>query len=151
MVIGLDKNNRLLMKKLLYALLAVSLIFLACEQEDEGTINNSSPIIGAWTINSFILESDTNTTIFPSSEPISGFYGGPTSMEFISGGILYQTIEGSIDTNEWVIIGDSIYINGDVPVSYMQEVSDTNLILVAAITPSFHFGWHTLTLNGTRD
>ena len=56
---------------------------------------------------------------------------------------------GEIDTNEWVIIGDSLYINGIVPVSYMQEVSDTNLILVAAFTSNLD--WHTLTLNGTRD
>ena len=134
------------MKKLFYTILAVSVIFSACKkEEDEGTI-----IIGAWTINSFILESDTNTTILPSSDPLVGTMSGPTAMEFISGGILYQTIEGSIDTNEWVIIGDSLYIiNGIVPVSYMQEVSDTNLILVAAFTSNLD--WHTLTLNGTRD
>ena len=139
------------MKKLLLILLLVSIIFSACKKEDKGSIYRSPPIIGAWTINSFILESDTNTTILPSSEPQAGLFGGPTAMEFISSGILYQTIEGSIDTNEWVIIGDSLYINGIVPVSYMQEVSDTNLILVAAITPSELFGWHTVTLNGNRD
>ena len=139
------------MKKVLYAFLAVSLILLACEKEDGGLINNSYPIIGAWTINSFILESDTNTTILPSSEPQAGLFGGPTAMEFISSGILYQTIEGSIDTNEWVIIGDSLYINGIVPVSYMQEVSDTNLILVGAITSTGFIDWHTVTFNGTRD
>ena len=138
------------MKKLLLILLCLPILFSTCKKEDEGTIyRSSSPIIGAWTINSFILESDTNTTIVPSSEPGVGLFGGPTDMEFISSGILYQTIEGSIDTNKWVIIGDSLYINGIVPVSYMQEVSDTNLILVAAITSNL--GWHTLTLNGTRD
>jgi hypothetical protein len=139
------------MKKLLLILLLVSIIFSACKKEDEGTIYRSPPIIGAWTINSFILESDTNTTILLSSDPLVGLQGGPTAMEFISSGILYQTIGGSIDTNEWVIIGDSLYINGTLPVSYMQEVSDTNLILVAAITPGLLIDWHTVTFNGTRD
>ena len=142
------------MKKLLLMLLCLTLLFSTCKKEDEGTIYRGSPIIGAWTINSFILESDTNTTsILLSSEPQAGLFGVVKAMEFISSGILYQTFEGRIDTNEWVIIGDSIYIYSgeDLPESYMQEVSDTNLILVAAITPSELFGWHTLTLNGTRD
>ena len=139
------------MKKLLLILLLVSIIFSACKKEDEGTIYRSPPIIGAWTINSFILESDTNTTILLSSDPLVGLNGGPTAMEFISSGILYQTIGGSIDTNEWVIIGDSLYINGTLPVSYMQEVSDTNLILVGAITSAGLIDWHTVTFNGTRD
>ena len=139
------------MKKLLLILSLVSIIFSARKKEDEGTIYRSPPIIGAWTINSFILESDTNTTILLSSDPLVGLNGGPTAMEFISSGILYQTIGGSIDTNEWVIIGDSLYINGTLPVSYMQEVSDTNLILVGAITSAGLIDWHTVTFNGTRD
>ena len=56
------------MKKLLYTLLIGLLIFSACKKEDEeptnsgnnNTGNSTATIIGSWTINTVVFESDTN-------------------------------------------------------------------------------------------
>ena len=60
------------MKKLIYTLFAVSVIFTACKKEDEepansGNNNNyNTSIIGAWTINTLILESNISSdTLLP--------------------------------------------------------------------------------------
>ena len=135
------------MKKLLYTLLAVSLIFSACKEEDEEPISNNSPsIIGAWTINTVILESDTTSSTF-SPENISF----PSSLEFVAGGILYETFSGELHTNEWVIIADSLYV-GDGGEDFIgkHQVTNTNLTLVGPFDENM-FGFTTATINGTRD
>ena len=135
------------MKKLLYTFLAVSIIFSACKKEDEEPTNNSSPsIIGAWTINTVLLESDTSSSIF-SPEDI----GIPSSLEFVSGGILYESSSGELDTNEWVIISDSLYIGDDgEDLIAKHQVTNTNLTLVGPFDENM-FGFTTITINGTRD
>ena len=135
------------MKKLLYTFLAVSIIFSACKKEDEEPTSNSSPsIIGAWTINTVILESDTSSSTF-SAEDISF----PSSLEFVAGGILYETISDELDTNEWVIIADSLYV-GDGGEDFIgkYQVTNTNLTLVGPFDENM-LGFTTATLNGTRD
>ena len=135
------------MKKLLYTFLAVSIIFSACKKEDEEPTSNNSPsIIGAWTINTVILESDTSATTFSPDE-----ISFPSSLEFVSGGILYETFSNELDTNEWVIIADSLYIGDegeDLIAKY--EVNHTNLTLVAPFDENM-LGWSTITVNGIRD
>ena len=135
------------MKKLFYTLLAVLIIFSACNKEDEEPTSNNSPsIIGAWTINTVVLESDASSSIL-SPEDISF----PSSLEFVSGGILYETFSNELDTNEWVIISDSLYIGDegeDLIAKY--EVTHTNLTLVAPFDENM-LGWSTITVNGIRD
>ena len=138
------------MKKLLYTLLAVSIIFTACKKEDEEPTNpgnNNTSIIGAWTINTLILESNISSdTLLP--EDI-GFF---SNLNFITNGILYETYtNGEIDTNEWVIIADSLYIgeDGEDFVAHHQ-VTNTNLILSGLVDENM-FGADILIVNGTRD
>ena len=144
------------MKKLLYTLLAVSLIFSACKKEDEeptntgnnnNTGNTTATIIGAWTINTLILESNMSSeTLAP--EDI-GFF---SNLNFAANGILYEThANGEIDTNDWVIIADSLYIGEDgEDFVAKHEVTNTNLTLRGPIDESA-FGADILIINGTRD
>ena len=136
------------MKKLLYTFLAASIIFSACKKEDEEPTNNSSPsIIGAWTINTINLESDTSSYTF-SPEDI-GFLSG---VEFTTGGIVYEEYaNGSLDTNEWVIIADSLYIGeGGEDFVAKHQVTNTNLTLRGPIDENMWFAT-TMTINATRD
>ena len=144
------------MKKLLYTLFAVSVIFSACKKEDEEptnagnnnniTGNTTATIIGAWTINTVTFESNTSSSTF-SPEEISF----PSSLEFVAGGILYETISNELDTNEWVIIADSLYV-GDEGEDFIGKylVTNTNLTLVGPMEENMS-GFTTATLNGTRD
>ena len=144
------------MKKLLYTLLAVSLIFSACKKEDEeptntgnnnnNTGNTTATIIGAWTINTVVFESDTSSSIYSPDE-----ISFPSALDFVSGGILYETFSNELDTNEWVIIADSLYIgDGGEDIIAKHQVTNTNLTLVAPFDENM-FGFTTITINGTRD
>jgi hypothetical protein len=141
------------MQKLIYTLFAVSVIFTACKKEDEepansGNNNNyNTSIIGAWTINTLILESNISIdTLLP--EDI-GFF---SNLNFSANGILYETYtNGEIDTNEWVIIADSLYIGEDGEDFVAQhQVTNTNLILSGLVDENM-FGADILIVNGTRD
>jgi hypothetical protein len=141
------------MQKLIYTLFAVSVIFTACKKEDEepansGNNNNyNTSIIGAWTINTLILESNISSdTLLP--EDI-GFF---SNLNFSANGILYETYtNGEIDTNEWVIIADSLYIGEDGEDFVAQhQVTNTNLILSGLVDENM-FGADILIVNGTRD
>ena len=142
------------MKKLLYTLLAVSVIFSACKKEDEeatntgnnNTGNTTATIIGAWTINTVVLESDTSSSIYSPDE-----IGFPSALDFVSGGILYETFSNELDTNEWVIIADSLYIgDGGEDGIFKHQVTNTNLTLVGPLEENM-LGFTTMTINGTRD
>ena len=138
------------MKKLLYTFLAVSIIFAACKKEEE---NNNPPtslasIIGSWTINTINLESDTSSYTF-SPEDIDFLSG----VEFTTGGIVYEEYaNGSPDTNEWVIIADSLYIGeGGEDFVAKHQVTNTNLTLRGPIDDDNMWGADILIINGTRD
>ena len=135
------------MKKALLILLCFPLLFTTCKKEDEEPIsNNSHLIIGAWTINTVVLKSDTSSSIF-SPQDISF----PSSLDFVSGGILYETFSNELDTNEWVIISDSLYLGDDgEDLIANHQVNNTNLTLVAPFDENM-LGWTTITINGTRD
>ena len=137
------------MKKLLYTLLAVSFIFSACKKEDEeptNTGNTTATIIGAWTINTIVFESDTTSSIYSPDE-----ISFPSALDFVSGGILYETFSNELDTNEWVIIADSLYIgDGGEDIIAKHQVTNTNLTLVAPFDENM-LGFTTFTINGTRD
>jgi len=146
------------MKKLLYTLLAVSIIFSACKKEDEvtptntnNTGNTTATIIGAWTINTLISESNIGSdTILPEDTGVFSF------LNFTTNGILYEIYNnnGEIDTNEWAIIADSLYIyrEGDYG-AFKHQVTNTNLILRG---PYYCFNDYLgsdciLEVHGTRD
>ena len=137
------------MKKILNTLLAVSIIFSACKKEDEeptNSGNNNTSIIGAWTINTVALESDTSSSIYSPDE-----IGFPSALDFVSGGILYETFSNELDTNEWVIIADSLYIgDGGEDIIAKHQVTNTNLTLVGPMDENMS-GFTTITINGTRD
>jgi len=143
------------MKKLLYTLLAVSIIFSACKKEDEeptnsgnnNTGNTTATIIGAWTINTLILESNISSDTL-SPEDIDFI----SNLNFTTNGILYETYtNGEIDTNEWVIITDSLYIGEDgEDFVAKHQVTHTNLTLRGPMDENM-FGADVLIMNGTRD
>ncbi len=134
------------LKKLLYTFLAVSIIFASCKKEEEPTNNSSPSIIGSWTLNTVILESDTSSSTFHPTD-----ISFPTSIEFIAGGILYENFSGNLDTNEWVIIADSLYIgDGGEDIIAKHQVTNTNLTLVGPMDENMS-GFTTFTINGTRD
>ena len=135
------------MKRLLLILLCLPLLFTTCKKEDEEPTNNSSPsIIGAWTINTLILESNTSSeTLFPED------IGFATTLDFRTGGILYEHRSNGIDTNEWAILGDSLYIGEDGEhFRSKHEVTNTNLTLRGPIDENMWFAT-TMTINATRD
>ena len=129
------------------AAIAVSIVFAACKKEYEEPINNSSPlIIGVWTINTLIIESDTSSeTLFPED------IGFATSLDFITGGILYEYISNDIDTNEWVIIADSLYIGEDgEDFIGKHHVTATHLTLTGPLEENMS-GKNTMIINGIRN
>ena len=136
------------MKKILYLSLCLPLMFSSCKKEEKETNNNnSSSIIGYWTVNTINLESETGwNTFYP--EDIEFL----TGLDFITGGILYEYRDGDLDTNEWVIIGDSLYIgeDGEDFIS-KHEVTNTNLTLKGPIDDDNMWGANTLTINATRN
>ena len=139
------------MKKLLYTFLAVSIIFAACKKEEENNNPPTSPasIIGSWTINTINLESDTSSyTLSPADgEFLSG-------IEFTTGGVLYEEYtNGTLDTNEWFIIADSLYIGEDgEDFVAKHQVTNTNLTLIGPIeqSPPFAPFANTMRINATR-
>ena len=141
------------MKKLLLILLCLPLLFSTCKKDDEvtptntnNTGNNTELIIGAWTINTVVLESDTSSSIYSPDE-----ISFPSALDFVSGGILYETFSNELDTNEWVIIADSLYIgDGGEDLIAKHQVTNTNLTLVGPLEENM-LGFTTLTINGTRD
>jgi hypothetical protein len=51
------------MKKVLYTLLAVSIIFAACKKEDDEVVAATVSIVGTWTPNSSLLEQSETVTV----------------------------------------------------------------------------------------
>ena len=114
------------MKKLLYTLLAVTIIFSACEEEDAAPTNtnnnNSSSIEGLWTIN-YMAEVHNGQTY-----PYTANNFDYLTMEFNNNG------SGFFDNLNisWTIDSDSIYIffvqDQDTDI-YKHEINANNLTL----------------------
>ena len=63
---------------------------------------------------------------------------------------MYETFSNEIDTNEWVIIADSLYIgDGGEDIIAKHQVTNTILTLVASYDENM-LGFNTVTINGSR-
>jgi hypothetical protein len=82
--------------KILYTFLVLSLIFSACKEDDEEPTNNNLPlIIGAWTINTVIFESDTSSSTFLAED-----VNLPSSLEFFADDMLYETLSNEVEASK---------------------------------------------------
>ena len=133
------------MKKIFYSILALSIIFSACKKEEE-TNNNSPSIVGSWEINTFDLYSDTSNYTYTAE--VMGFF---TNLEFLEGGELIETWGQGLDTNEWVIIADSVYIGEDGEDFIAKyEITNTSLTLTGPFDDGM-LDVNTMRINATRE
>ena len=148
------------MKKLLYTLLAVSIIFLACEKEDKNSSNNNNNflILGSWEYSTQTFISDTSTYVFDLEDAYYFDLNPIKSFEFVSNGILYDThVNGDIDTNEWFFVADSLHIVYNVGgLEFVGKciVTTTNLTLTGPdVMTNFPdlIGVHTVIMNAIRE
>ena len=113
------------MKKLIYTLLAVSILFASCKEEDEIIASVAPSIVGVWTpasisvISSYevvemgeIVDSgDTSYTMTPTDEG----WGFPAAIEFTTTGTVITTNEdGELETDSYTTSGSSLtFTNSD--------------------------------------
>ena len=135
------------MKKLLYTLLAVSIIFASCEKKEDEVVVPPVSIVGVWTPTSMSLISsyevvemglivysfDTTYTMTPTDE---GWDLG-SEMEFTNTGTAISTNEdGEIETDSYTTSGSSLTItdsDGDTD-NLTYTVTTTNLVLTQSET-----------------
>ena len=127
------------MKKLLYTLLAVSIIFSACEEEDTAPStnnntgnNNSASIEGLWTVTSETLTTPYGTYTTSNEEEFNWF----STIEFLNDaeGVVDGGLQGAQDDQFlWSIDSDTIYLledDGDKWLYFGYEINSNDLTLV---------------------
>jgi len=123
------------MKKLIYSLLAVSIIFTSCKKEDEAptnnTISNASSIIGSWNVVSMVY--DITEGVYTSGSYPNGSFtvtnltsgvsnyalaNAQLTHQFSSSGLFTQIYNNNISNNQadttygsFVIVEDSIFFS----------------------------------------
>ena len=128
------------MKKLLYTLLAVSIIFSACKKEDENSNsnsnNNSASIEGLWMVTSetittpdgsYTNNGDDYFNWFSTIELLNDGKGVAIGELAVTDGGLWQ------DSILWSIDSDSIYLienDGDKWLYFGYEINSNDLTLV---------------------
>ena len=132
------------MKKLLYTLLAVSIIFAACKkEEDEVVIPVAPSIVGVWTPTSFsgtqsmsatvmgqIVESFDTSFTMTAADPDWEF----TDMQFTSDGNMY----GDGDTNSYTYSGNVLTITEDGESETQTcTVTSTSLTVIFSETETY--------------
>jgi hypothetical protein len=154
------------MKKLLYSLLAVTIIFTACkEEEEEGCSDpnaiNYTPgigwqnddgsccynIVGSWWATNAVI--DSTLTVSYMGETIDslsssgaqtitvsdGPYLGPTSLNYLSNGIVYVEYNwyNYTDTNDYLVNTANYLVNGNILLEeggFYYSVNCKNLSLI---------------------
>ena len=134
------------MKKLIYTLLAVSILFASCKEEDEIIAPAAPSIVGVWTptsisvISSYELvemgkivdSGDTSYTMTPTDEG----WGLPAAVEFTTTGTFITTNEdGELETDSYTTSGSSLtFSNGGDEDTYTYTVTTTDLVLTQSVT-----------------
>ena len=132
------------MKKVLYTLLAVSIIFAACKKEEDEVVTPVAPsIVGVWTPTSVsgtqsmsvtvmgqIVDSFDTTFTMTSVDPGWDF----TDVEFTADGNMY--IDG--DTNSYTYSGSTLTVTEDGETETNQcTVTSTSLSVVFSDTETY--------------
>ena len=157
------------MKKLIYTLLAVSILFASCKEEDEIITSVAPSIVGVWTptsisvISSYevvemgkIVDSgDSSYTMTPTDEG----WGFPAAIEFTTTGTVITTNEdGELETDSYTTSGSSLTFTNsdDDDETYTYTVTTTDLALTQSVTETeiedgqtFTSGFE-ITINCTR-
>ena len=161
------------MKKLIYTLLAVSIIFTACKKEDEITTPGTNPtpsIVGTWTPTSTLVDVtqtitvmgnevssfDTSFTMTPESEGWDF-----TDIEFTSDGEMIGDGEYGVETNSYSTSGNELTITDDEGTeTHTFTVTSTNLTVSMSNTEEEIIDYmgqegtsiyiYNMTLNATR-
>ena len=134
------------MKKLIYTLLAVSIVFASCNDEDEIIAPVAPSIVGVWTptsisvISSFevvamgeIINSfDTSYTMTPTDEE----WDFPAKIEFTNTGTGITTNkDGEIETDSYTTSGSSLILTiDDDEDTSTYTVTKTDLVLTQSET-----------------
>ena len=136
------------MKKILYTLLAVSLIFTACKKEEEEIVMPvvAPSIVGVWTPNSVSVNANQTVTIvgqiiqsFDTSYTMTAQEAGiEGEIEFTSDGSLITTNDdGDLETDSYIDSGSSLTITSSDDGSTENAtyiVTNTNLTFTISDT-----------------
>jgi hypothetical protein len=142
------------MKKLIYTLLAVSILFASCKEEDEVIAPAAPSIVGVWTptsisgISSYevvvmgeIVDSgDTSYTMTPTDED----WDFPAAIEFTTIGTVISTNEdGELETDSYTTSGSSLILTiDDDDDTYTYTVTTTDLVLTQSVTETETEDWN---------
>ena len=144
------------MKKLLYTLLAVSIIFAACKKEEDEAVTPTVSIVGVWTPTDFsneysytvtvmgvVVEEDSDTQTMTSTDPGWEF---PTAIEFTADGMMYVTEDyggyTETDTNSYTYSGNMLTVIDDEGTETRScTVTSTSLAIIFSDTETYTDEW----------
>ena len=138
------------MKKLLYTLLAISIIFAACKKEEEEIVTPVAPsIVGTWTptdvsvdysytvtVMGAVVEEDAgNQTMTPTDEG----WDFPTAIEFTTDGNMYfDDGDDDQDTNSYTYSGNLLTVTDDEGTETRTcTVTSTSLTIMDSDTETY--------------
>ena len=132
------------MKKLIYTLLAVSIIFAACKKEDEVTTPVTNPvaasIVGVWTPTSVDIDSSMTTTIAGEIVEEFDFGDGPEILSY-SGSETMTPEEAGFDGELEFTSDGKMLVDGDEEMDYTYSnsvltvtVDDTTMEWACSVT-----------------
>ena len=142
------------MKKLIYTLLAVSILFASCKEEDEIITSVAPSIVGVWTptsisgISSYevvemgeIVDSgDTSYTMTPTDEE----WDFPAAIEFTNTGTVISTDgNGELETDSYTTSGSSLtFTNSPDEDTFTYTVTTKDLVLTQSVTETQTVDWN---------